>query len=201
MRKSMVTGLLLVAALTAACGQKVQGSPLADPQALVDSPTSSSPSSGSTKPSAGPLDSPPATDAPAMEQKLCKLLTFDDLPFKDQGANATQPTANTNINADFDQSCRWTYEIGTPQTKVGVQLYYRKTRSLAVKNPTGTYTVAGRPVSYQQSEDASCVLSMKYSDGNVGIGVIDSSQLFGPQCELGRKVAEIIIPREPAALS
>jgi hypothetical protein len=192
----MVAGLLLVSALAAGCGQKVQGSALADPQALIasDPPTT-------TKSSDNPLESAPPTDAPAMEQKLCKLLTFDDLPFKDQGANATTPLTDANINTDFDQSCRWTYEILQPKMKVGVQLYYRKTRSLAVKDPTGTYTVGDRQVAYQQSADNSCVLSMKYSDGNVGIGVIDGSGLFGPQCELGKKIATTILPREPAALS
>jgi len=98
-----------------------------------------------------------------MEQKLCKLLTFDDLPFKNQGANATTPLAETNTSTDFDESCRWTYEILQPKTKVGVQLYYRKTKSLAVKDPTGTYTVLDRSVAYQQAPDSSCVLSMKYS--------------------------------------
>jgi Protein of unknown function (DUF3558) len=197
-RKSIVAGLLLVGVLATGCGQRVSGSPQADPEALV---AASEPSAPPTKKSAGPLDSAPATDAPAMEQKLCKLLTFDDLPFKDQGANASAPKADTNINPDFDQSCRWTYEIAKPAMKVGVQVYYRKSRSLAVKDPTGSYSVAGRTVSYAQSADNSCVLSLKYSDGNVGIGVIDGSGLFGPQCELGKKIAEIIIPREPAALS
>jgi hypothetical protein len=194
----MVAGLVLVSALTAACGQRIQGTALADPGAVL-STTTSTPST--TKTTDNPLESAPPSGAPAMEQKLCKLLTFDDLPFKSQGANATTPLNDTNISTDFDQSCRWTYEILQPKTKVGVQLYYRKTRSLTVKDPTGTFTVAGRSVPYQQAGDTSCVLSLKYADGNVGIGVIDGSKLFGPQCELGKHVAEVIIPREPQSLS
>lgn len=136
-----------------------------------------------------------------MEQKLCALLTFDDLPFKTAGANATSPTNQTNISTDFDQSCRWTYEIGEPRVKVGSQLYYRKTRDLAVKDPTGSFTIRDRQVIFAQTDATSCILSMKYSDGHVGIGVIDGSGLFGPQCEQGKKIAEIILSREPASLS
>jgi hypothetical protein len=192
----MVAALVLVSALTAACGKKIEGTALADPNALMSTST------GRPTPSTdNPLASAPPSNAPAMEQKLCKLLSFDDLPFKSQGANATNPSSETNINGDFDQSCRWTYDLAQPQTKVGVQLYYRKTRSLAVKDPTGTYTVAGREVLYQQADDQSCVLSMDYADGHVGIGVIDNSKLYGPQCEIGKHVAEAVIGREPKTLS
>jgi Protein of unknown function (DUF3558) len=195
----MLAGLLLVSCLTAGCAQKVQGSALAGAEPAV--PATTSTGSGSAKPTDNPLESAPPSGAPAMEQKLCKLLTFDDLPFKSQGGNATTPLNETNISKDFDQSCRWTYEILNPKTKVGAQLYYRKVRDLAVKDPTGTYTVSGRAVLYQQGDQNSCVLSLKYADGNVGIGVIDSSGLFGPQCEVGRKIAETILQREPSSLS
>ncbi|TCO57325.1 uncharacterized protein DUF3558 [Actinocrispum wychmicini] len=193
----MAAGLTLVSVLTAACGQKIGGVATADPQAVVNTSTSET----ASPPTSNPLDGPPASGTPAMEQKLCKLLTFDDLPFKNQGANVTEPKSDVNISTDFDQSCRWTYQLAQQGLKVGVQLYYRKTQSLAVKNPNGTYTVAGRPVLYQQADDTSCVLSLKYADGNVGIGVIDASKLFGPQCEVGKHVAEAIIGREPQTLS
>lgn len=180
----------------AGCAQKVQGSALSGPEPLKPATTSSSPPS-----SDNPLESAPASGAPKMEQKLCALLTFDDLPFKTAGANATSPTNQTNISTDFDQSCRWTYEIGEPRVKVGSQLYYRKTRDLAVKDPTGSFTIRDRQVIFAQTDATSCILSMKYSDGHVGIGVIDGSGLFGPQCEQGKKIAEIILSREPASLS
>jgi hypothetical protein len=193
-RKWMFAGLALLGALAAGCAQPVQGSALPGAEPVKSTSTSSEPTDN-------PLESAPPSAPPSMAQKLCGLLTFDDLPFKSQGANATTPLAQTNISTDFDQSCRWTYEILQPKTKVGVQLYYRKERSLAVKDPTGTYTVAGRAVLYQQGDPTSCVLSMDYADGHVGIGVIDPSNLYGPQCEVGRKVAETLIQREPAALS
>jgi Protein of unknown function (DUF3558) len=199
----MAAGLVAVSVLATACGQKTAGIATADPQAVLSTPTTgSADSSGSdSAPTDNPLDGPPVSGTPAMAQKLCTLLTFDDLPFKSQGDNATDPKNDTNISTDFDQSCRWTYQLAQQGLKVGVQLYYRKTKSLAVKNPNGTYTVAGRPVLYQQPDDTSCVLSMKYADGNVGIGVIDASKLFGPQCELGKHIAEVIIGREPQTLS
>jgi hypothetical protein len=194
-----MVGMLLVTGVVAGCAQQVQGNALGDPDAVRSTSTGSA---TTTKPTDDdPLGGPLASGAPAMEQKLCDLLTFDDLPFKNQGDNATNPQAQKNISADFDQSCRWTYEIKQPKMKVGSQLYYRKTRDLTVKDPTGSYTIKDRQVSYQQAENNSCVLSMKYADGHVGIGVIDGSNLFGPQCELGKKIAETILSREPAALS
>jgi hypothetical protein len=188
----IAAGLALVAAVAAACAQTVQGNALSGPEPVRTQPT---------MPTENPLESAPPSAPPKMPQKLCSLLTFDDLPFKAQGANATQPIAQTNIDEDFDQSCRWTYEIQQPQIKVGAQLYYRKTRDLTVKDPTGSFTVGGRQLTYAQTGPASCVLSMKYSDGHVGIGIIDGSSLFGPQCDMGKKLAELIITREPQTLS
>jgi hypothetical protein len=92
-------------------------------------------------------------------------------------------------------------QLTKPDMKVGVQLYFRKQRDLSIKDPIGSYTVgAGRKLSYARADDTSCAMSMKFADGNVGIGVVDGSKLFGPECELGKKVAEKILTREPATL-
>jgi hypothetical protein len=192
----IAAGLALVAAVAVGCAQTVQGNALGGPEP-VRTQTTAPP----TPSSENPLERAPPSAPPKMPQKLCALLTFDDLPFKEQGANAAQPLAQTNIDDNFDQSCRWTYEIQKPQIKVGAQLYYRKTRDLTVKDPTGSFTVGGRQLTYAQTGPASCVLSMKYSDGHVGIGIIDGSGLFGPQCDMGKKIAERILTREPQALS
>lgn len=188
----IAAGLALVATVAVGCAKTVQGNALSGPEPVR---------TRTTTPTENPLESAPPSAPPKMEQKLCSLLTFDDLPFKSQGDNAQQPIAQTNIDEDFDQSCRWTYEIQKPQIKVGAQLYYRKTRDLTVKDPTGSFTVGGRQLTYAQTGPTSCVLSMKYSDGHVGVGVIDGSGLFGPQCEMGKKLAEIIVTREPQTLS
>ena len=189
----ITAGLAVVAAVAAGCAQPVQGTAVGGAE-----PVRTPPATTTTE---NPLESAPPSAPPGMPQKLCALLTFDDLPFRAQGGNAQNPVAQTNIDADFDQSCRWTYEIQSPKVKVGAQLYYRRTRDLTVKDPAGSYTVGGRKLEYAQTGPTSCVLAMKYSDGNIGIGVIDGSGLFGPQCEMGRKLAELLLTREPQALS
>ncbi|MET0234741.1 MAG: DUF3558 family protein [Kibdelosporangium sp.] len=189
----IAAGLALVAAVAVGCAHQVPGNALSGPEPVR--------SQTSAPPTENPLESAPPSAPPKMQQKLCALVSFEDLPFKGQGDNAQQPVAQTNIDADFDQSCRWTYEIQKPQLKVGAQLYYRKERDLTVKDPTGSYTVGGRQLSYAQTGPASCVLSMKYADGHVGLGIIDGSGLFGEQCDAGRKLAEVLLTREPQALS
>jgi Protein of unknown function (DUF3558) len=184
--------LALVAAVAAACAQPVHGTPLGGPEPVRTPPTTTT---------ENPLESAPPSGAPAMAQKLCDLLRFEDLPFAAQGGNAQNPVAQTNIDEDFDQSCRWTYEIQAPKVKVGAQLYYRRTRDLTVKDATGSFTVGGRKLEYAQTGPTSCVLAMKYSDGNIGIGVIDGSGLFGPQCDVGKKLAELLLTREPPGLT
>jgi hypothetical protein len=180
--------------VAAGCAQPVHGTPLSVAEPVQPKSTTT------TTTSENPLESAPPSAPPKMPQKLCDLLKFEDLPFREAG-NAQNPVAQTNIDTDFDQSCRWTYELQAPAVKVGAQLYYRKTRALTVKDPAGSYTVGGRKLEYAQTGETSCILAMKYSDGNIGIGVIDGSGLFGPQCELGRKLGELLLTREPPALS
>ena len=130
---------------------------------------------------------------------MCAALKWTDLPYP--GAKTETPPTQINYDSTFDQSCRWTTKID--DVDVGVSLRWREGREIKIERTTGEYDVKGKKVTYLDRADdpevqPTCVLVVPYGGGGLGIIVIDSTGKFGTVCEQGRKVAEVLLEREPS---
>ncbi len=131
-------------------------------------------------------------------ENLCALLTFADLPYKNTDPAA--PPTEVGFDQDYDQSCMW--KVSVDSVDVGVTLRYRKGRGLSIDQANGEYRLADRTLSYRDQTasaeyQGNCVLTMDYAGGGIGIIVIDGTFRFGPLCEQGKHIAEVLVSREP----
>ncbi len=189
--------LLAVLVLVSGCARtRVEGSPVAQEALEATSPFDQE---GAPKPD--PSEDPDVDTAPidGELQGVCAALKWTDLPYP--GAKTETPPTQINYDSTFDQSCRWTTKID--DVDVGVSLRWREGREIKIERTTGEYEVKGKKVTYLDRADdpevqPTCVLVVPYGGGGLGIIVIDSTGKFGTVCEQGRKVAEVLLEREPS---
>ncbi|MDX3656532.1 DUF3558 family protein [Streptomyces sp. ID05-26A] len=193
--------LLAVLVLASGCARAtVEGSPVAQAPLDASSPFDQE---GSTDPSTDPSTEPSESEDPEtapIDGEItphCAKLKWTDLPYP--GAKAETPPTQINYDSTFEESCRWTTKID--DVEVGVSLRFRDSRQIKIERTTGEWDVKGHKISYldrtgEQEVEPSCVLTLPYSGGGLGIIVIDSTGKFGGVCDQGRKVAEVMIDRE-----
>ncbi|ONI83970.1 DUF3558 domain-containing protein [Saccharothrix sp. ALI-22-I] len=193
MRRVAISLLVVAFGLTSACAYTVNGTPLAEQVLDVDPPfTSVQPTpTGSAKPSNEPSGA---------VGDVCALMGWKDLPYDVPDKNA-KPT-DTGYDDTFDQSCKW--QTSVDSLDVGVTLRFREGRAITLEQSNGEYDLADRKVKYfdrttDTSVQPSCVLVMDYAGGGIGIIVIDGSARFGGICDQGKKVAEVLLEKEPAS--
>ncbi|GGP46367.1 DUF3558 family protein [Saccharothrix coeruleofusca] len=189
MRRVVISLLVAALGVTSACSYTVNGTPVSAKALDVDPPFSSQPSAPSTT-------KRPAGDGSVGD--ICSLVGWGDLPYDVRDKNA-KPT-ETDYDATFDQSCKWQTSVG--DLDVGVTLRFREGRPISLDQSNGEFQVGDRKVTYfdrttDPSVQPSCVLVMDYAGGGVGIIVIDGSARFGPICDQGKKVAEVLLAKEP----
>lgn len=189
MRRVVLSLLVAALGLTSGCAYSVNGTPVSAGVLDIEPPFSS----GTPEPTSE-SDSPDA--APASD--LCKLLSWKDLPY-DVRDKAAAPT-DTGYDPQFDQSCKW--QTAVDSLDVGVTLRFRSGRPITLEQNNGEFQLADRKVTYfdrttDTTVQPSCVLVMDYAGGGVGIIVIDGSARFGAICDQGKKVAEVLLAKEP----
>ncbi|KAA2259458.1 DUF3558 domain-containing protein [Solihabitans fulvus] len=209
MRRAVVLVLLaMTGVLVGACAKPIPGTPVALHGGIVSSldpgfPTddSSTPSSTSGSPSTPP-SSGSQSGTPSAVVNVCSLLKWTDLPYK--GTDSQPSPTDTNVDTTFDQSCRW--QTSVDNLDVGVSLRYRIGKSLTMKQTSGTYDVDGRKVTYYDNTSGtgtgskvqpSCVLTMDYVGGGLGIIIVDGTFRYGTVCEQGKAVAQVMLAKEP----
>ncbi|MFE2756584.1 DUF3558 family protein [Actinosynnema sp. NPDC059335] len=193
MRRVVISLLVAAFGLTSACAYTVNGTPVAEQVLDVDPPfTSARPTpTGSAEPS----------DEPTGDVgDICSLIGWKDLPYDVPDKNA-KPT-ETGYDKTFDQSCKWQTSVGS--LDVGVTLRFREGRAITLEQSNGEFDLGGRKVTYfdrttDTSVQPSCVLVMDYAGGGIGIIVIDGSARFGAICDQGKKVAQLLLDKEPAS--
>ncbi|WP_447004005.1 DUF3558 family protein [Saccharothrix isguenensis] len=198
MRRVVISLLVVAFGLTSACAYTVNGTPVAEQVLDVDPPfTSTKPTpTGSGKSSTKPKPSP--SGEPSAVGDICSLIGWKDLPYEvpDKGAEPT----DTGYDTSFDQSCKW--QTSVESLDVGVTLRFREGRPITLEQSNGEFDLADRKVTYfdrttDTSVQPSCVLVMDYAGGGIGIIVIDGSARFGAICDQGKKVAEVLLSKEP----
>ncbi|MEV0681942.1 DUF3558 family protein [Actinosynnema sp. NPDC050436] len=189
MRRVVLSLLAAALGLTSGCAYSVNGTPVSAGVLDIEPPFTS----GTPDPTAesGSPDDEPVDD-------LCKLLSWKDLPYDVRDKSAA-PT-DTGYDQQFDQSCKW--QTAVDSLDVGVTLRFRAGRSITLEQNNGEFQLADRKVTYfdrttDTSVQPSCVLVMDYAGGGVGIIVIDGSARFGAICDQGKKVAEVLLSKEP----
>ncbi|MFI9010210.1 DUF3558 family protein [Actinosynnema sp. NPDC053489] len=191
MRRVVISLLVAAFGLTSACAYTVNGTPVAEQVLDVDPPfTSANPTPTG---SADPSDEPTGDVG-----DICSLIGWKDLPYEVPDKNA-KPT-ETGYDTTFDQSCKWQTSVGS--LDVGVTLRFREGRSITLEQSNGEFDLGDRKVTYfdrttDTSVQPSCVLVMDYAGGGIGIIVIDGSARFGAICDQGKKVAELLLQKEP----
>ena len=193
MRRVVISLLVAAFGLTSACAYTVNGTPVAEQVLDVDPPFTSAPRTptGSAKPS-----SEPTGDV----GDICALIGWKDLPY-DVPDKSAKPT-DTGYDSSFDQSCKWQTSVGS--LDVGVTLRFREGRSITLEQSNGEFDLGDRKVTYfdrttDTSVQPSCVLVMDYAGGGLGIIVIDGSARYGAICDQGKKVAEVLLEKEPTS--
>ncbi|MFD1151995.1 DUF3558 family protein [Saccharothrix hoggarensis] len=192
MRRVVISLLVAVFGLTSACAYTVNGTPVAEQLLDVDPPfTSAQPTPTKTGQPSG---------EPSEVGDICQLIGWGDLPYDVPDKDA-EPT-DTGYDESFDQSCKWQTSVGT--LDVGVTLRFREGRAITLEQSNGEFDLPDRKVKYfdrttDTSVQPSCVLVMDYAGGGIGIIVIDGSARFGAICEQGKKVAEVLISKEPTS--
>ncbi|MFE9745433.1 DUF3558 family protein [Saccharothrix saharensis] len=191
MRRVVISLLVAAFGLTSACAYTVNGTPVAEQMLDVDPPFTSA------KPT--PTGSADPTDEPTGDvEDICALMGWKDLPYDVPDKNA-KPT-ETGYDDAFDQSCKWQTSVGS--LDVGVTLRFREGRAITLEQSNGEFDLGDRKVTYfdrttDTSVQPSCVLVMDYAGGGLGIIVIDGSARFGAICDQGKKVAEVLLAKEP----
>lgn len=195
MRRVVISLLVAAFGLTSACAYTVNGTPVAEQVLDVDPPfTSVQPTpTGSTDPSTDPSGEPSGDVG-----DICALMGWKDLPYDVPDKDA-KPT-DTGYDETFDQSCKWQTTVGT--LDVGVTLRFREGRTITLEQSNGEFDLGDRKVTYfdrttDTSVQPSCVLVMDYAGGGIGIIVIDGSARYGAICDQGKKVAEVLLEKEP----
>lgn len=193
MRRVVISLLVAAFGLTSACAYTVNGTPVAEQVLDVDPPfTSAKPTpTGSADPSREPT---------GKVGDICALIGWKDLPY-DVPDKKAAPT-ETGYDTSFDQSCKWQTTVGS--LDVGVTLRFREGRPITLEQSNGEFDLGDRKVKYfdrttDTSVQPSCVLVMDYAGGGIGIIVIDGSARFGAICDQGKKVAELLVEKEPAS--
>ncbi|NUT45859.1 MAG: DUF3558 family protein [Saccharothrix sp.] len=187
MRRVVISLLVAAFGLTSACAYTVNGTPLAEQVLDVDPPFTSAPST------------PTSDRSDSSTVDICTLVGWKDLPYDVPDKNA-KPT-ETGYDTTFDQSCKWQTSVGS--LDVGVTLRFREGRPITLEQSNGEYTVGDRVVKFfdrttDTSVQPSCVLVMDYAGGGIGIIVIDGSARFDGICDQGKKVAEVLLEKEPS---
>ncbi|PRY34354.1 DUF3558 family protein [Umezawaea tangerina] len=210
MRRALISLLVVVLGLTTGCAYTVRGTPVAEQRLDIDSPFSTDsgndPSSSvdpseSAPPTTSGSGTPPtsSSDTPADPvSNLCGLVGWGDMPYT--GTDKAGPPTDRDYDPTYDQSCKWQTKSGS--LDVGVTLRYRAGKPLALQQNTGEYDLNGHKVTYlDRSTDAevqpSCVLVLDYAAGGLGIIVIDGSNKYGPICDQGKHLAEVLLSKEP----
>ncbi|MGM1064757.1 DUF3558 family protein [Saccharothrix sp. Mg75] len=196
MRRVVISLLVAVLGLTGACAYTVNGTPVAEQVLDVDPPFTSG-----SEPTPTDEDDPSSTSDPDAGQvgDICALISWKDLPYEVEDKNA-EPT-ETGYDTTFDQSCKWQTSVGS--LDVGVTLRFREGKTITLEQSNGEFEVGDRKVTYfdrttDTTVQPSCVLVMDYAGGGIGIIVIDGTARFGGICDQGRKVAEVLLEKEPA---
>ncbi|MET9224963.1 DUF3558 domain-containing protein [Lentzea sp. NPDC003310] len=192
--------LLAVLVLASGCARAiVEGSPVAQAPLDVTSPFDQDGSS--SDPSTEPTESEDPETAPVDGEitPTCAKLKWTDLPYP--GAKAETPPTQINYDSTFEESCRWTTKVD--DVEVGVSLRVRDGKQIKIERTTGEWDIKEHKVSYldrsgEPEVEPSCVLTLPYNGGGLGIIVIDSTGKFGGVCDQGRKIAELMIEREAA---
>jgi hypothetical protein len=193
MRRVVISLLVAAVGLTTACSYTVRGAAVSAELPDVDPPFSATKASPATTTSARPSGgADPVGD-------ICALVGWKDLPYDVPDKNAA-PT-DTGYDPEFDQSCKW--QTSVDHLDVGVTLRFRAGRAITLEKTNGEYDVDGRKVTYfdrttDPAVQPSCILVMDYAGGGIGIIVIDGSARFGAICDQGKKVAEVLLSKEPA---
>ncbi|MEU4803679.1 DUF3558 family protein [Actinosynnema sp. NPDC023587] len=190
MRRVVLSLLVAALGVTSGCAYSVNGTPVSAGVLDIEPPFSS----GSPDPTSE-SDSPDANAA----DEYCGLLSWKDLPYEVRDKSAA-PT-DTGYDPQFDQSCKW--QTSVDSLDVGVTLRFRSGRPITLEQTNGEFVVEDRKVTYfdrttDTSVQPSCVLVMDYAGGGVGIIVIDGSARYGGICEQGKKIAEVLLAKEPA---
>ncbi|MBW4716491.1 DUF3558 family protein [Saccharothrix obliqua] len=190
MRRVVLTLLVAALGLVSGCAYTVNGTPVSAGVLDIEPPFQSN--------SADPTPTSGSSADPKADNAYCALLSWKDLPYdvKDKSA----PPTDTGYDTQFDQSCKW--QTTVDKLDVGVTLRFRAGRSISLEQHNGEFQVGGRKVTYfdrttDTTVQPSCVLVMDYAGGGVGIIVIDGSARFGAICEQGKKVAEVLLSKEP----
>jgi hypothetical protein len=197
MRRAVISILVAAVCLTSGCAYSVPGKAIAEgpvdtsPPFSVEQPAPTT----SSRPSSASPSSKPASDA---SNVFCGLLSWKDLPYKT--SNLADGPTQTGYDPDFDQSCKW--QSKQNGLDVGVTLRFRDGKPITLQTTSGTFDVGGRTVTYfdrtnDKQVQPSCVLVLDYAGGGLGIVVIDGSDQFGPICDQGKHVAEVMLAREP----
>jgi hypothetical protein len=193
MRRVVISLLVAAFGLTSACAYTINGTPVAEQVLDVDPPFTSAPRTptGSVNPSGSPTGD---------VGDICELMGWKDLPYDVPDKDA-EPT-ETGYDSSFDQSCKW--QTSVDSLDVGVTLRFREGKSITLEQSNGEFDLDDRKVTYfdrttDTSVQPSCVLVMDYAGGGLGIIVIDGSARYGAICDQGKKVAEVLLEKEPSS--
>lgn len=190
MRRVVISLVVAAFGLTSACAYTVNGTPVSEQVLDVDPPfTSSAPDPSETSEPSG---------EPSAIGDICRLMGWEDLPYDVPDEKA--PPTDTGYDSSFDQSCKWQTSVGT--LDIGVTLRFREGRAITLEQSNGEFSLVDRKVTYfdrttDTTVQPSCVLVMDYAGGGLGIIVIDGSARFGAICDQGKKVAEVMLAKEP----
>ncbi|GAA3879667.1 hypothetical protein GCM10022243_50410 [Saccharothrix violaceirubra] len=197
----MIPFLVAALAVVGGCSYKVNGAPVSTAPLEVEPPFGGEDPSSTeeTDPSSTDSPDPSGSAEPSAVGDVCSLIGWKDLPYDVPDKNA-KPT-DTGYDSSFDQSCKWQTHVD--DLDVGVTLRFRESRTITLKDATGEVEVGGRKVAYSDRTtdtevQPSCVLAMDYAGGGIGIIVIDGSARFGAICDQGKRVAELLLGKEPA---
>ncbi|GAA1355826.1 DUF3558 family protein [Saccharothrix algeriensis] len=193
-RRAVLSVLVAALGLASGCAYSVNGTPVSAGVLDVEPPFSSGSPSTTGEPDPSTTGTPGADPA----GDICGLLTWKDLPYDVRDRSA--PPTDTGYDPKFDQSCKW--QTSVDEFDVGVTLRFRAGRPITLEESNGEFDLGDRKVRYfdrttDTSVQPSCVMVMDYAGGGIGIIVIDGSARFGAICEQGRKVAEVLLAKEP----
>jgi len=197
MRRPVISLLVGVLGLASACSYSVQGTPVEAQVFDIESPFTVERSAPPTTSSTGVPPSTSGSDVGKVGD-ICAFISWKDLPYK--VSTPTAPPTAKGYDETYEQSCKWQTKAG--DLDVGVTLRFREGKPLTLQQSTGEFQVGDRKVTYFDRTDdtevqPSCILVLDYAGGGLGIIVIDGSSDFGPICDQGKKVAELLLAKEP----
>lgn len=199
MRRPVISLLVAVLGLTSGCAYSVQGTPVGAQVFDVESPFTTEPAAPSTTSPTRGSSTPPSNGSDVGRiGDICSFIGWKDLPY--QVSTPSAPPTAKGYDETYEQSCKWQTKSG--DLDVGVTLRFREGKPLTLQQSTGEFEVGGRKVTYFDRTDdtevqPSCVLVLDYAGGGLGVIVIDGSSKYGPICDQGKHVAELLLAKEP----